>query len=68
MEEDREQLEKIYQQLNTEENIILKNAINHLFLRKIIIIYSCFWFDSFKINTDILKNGFSSFSSPYCFL
>ena len=53
MEEYREKLEKMYQQLNEEEDPVLKKMVSIPYSSGDIIIYcNCFWFYIFKVSTD----------------
>ena len=53
MEEDREKLEKIYQQLNQEENTVLKKWYQSLFPKAILLFpVLAFGFTFLKVNTD----------------
>ena len=53
MEEDREKLEKIFQQLNEEENTVLKKWYSSLFPKAILLFpVLAFGFTFLKVNTD----------------
>ena len=53
MEEEREKLEKIYQQLNEEEDVVLKNWYQSLIPKAILLFpVAAFGFTFLKVNTD----------------